>query len=210
MQFFSIAHPEASRSKALERLGTLGINCNAPVQVENVSRLPETPTSRGLHNHMIQNVRGVGPRALKVWTPALCRLGRMFRAASPMLHRTSPITGWHHGNSPSSAQELYKHFRTAEEIIAMMDRPDANKQLEKCSGIGPGKSSQIMKSWQDKKNRREQFSSREPSLPFAEYPRNRMHVSFRLVRCFLGREMPPSLRHEVRAPRGAPARPAMF
>lgn len=38
----------------------------APVQVGHVSRLPETPTSRGLHNHMLQNVHGVGPHALKV------------------------------------------------------------------------------------------------------------------------------------------------
>ncbi len=131
----------------------------------------------------------------------------MFCAALPMLHRTSPLTGWHLCHFPSSAQELYKHFRTAEDIIAMMDRPDANKQLEKCSGIGPGKSSQIMKSWQDAKNRREQSNSRAPSLPSAGRPRNRMHVALHLFQCFVGREMPSSLRHEARAPRVAPASP---
>eukprot|EP00208_Stichococcus_sp_RCC1054_P000835 CAMPEP_0206136362 /NCGR_PEP_ID=MMETSP1473-20131121/1596_1 /ASSEMBLY_ACC=CAM_ASM_001109 /TAXON_ID=1461547 /ORGANISM="Stichococcus sp, Strain RCC1054" /LENGTH=1201 /DNA_ID=CAMNT_0053528837 /DNA_START=280 /DNA_END=3885 /DNA_ORIENTATION=+ len=82
-----------------------------PQQVKNEDGLPQTPTALQLNNHLIQNVSGVGPHALK---------------------------------------ELYKHFQTAEQIIAMMDRPDSEKLLIQCSGIGPDKAGKIKKSWQSR------------------------------------------------------------
>lgn len=64
-------------------------------------------------------------------------------------------------------QELYKHFQTAEQIIAMMDRPDSEKLLIQCSGIGPDKAGKIKKSWQSR-NRGEQLPSGQLHLPLSD------------------------------------------